>query len=184
MALRHAVMVALSSSDSTGYELSKRFDHSVANFWPASPQQIYRELDRLESDGLATARLVRQQRRPDKRVFSLTAAGHEALGEFIRAETAPTMVRDDLLVKVAGLDPSNRDDVAAAVRRRLEWHEEKLGAYRELRAAALGEISEQEYLAGDPGRPGFGPYLTLMRGIDFEQGSIRWARGILALLER
>ena len=183
MALRHAVMVALSSDESTGYELSKRFDNSVANFWPASPQQIYRELDRLEGDGLATARLVRQERRPDKRVFTLTAAGHEAVDEFIRAETAPTMVRDDLLVKVAGLDESNRDGVAGAVRRRLEWHEEKLSAYRELQSAALGEMSEEDYLAGGPDQPGFGPYLTLMRGIDFEEGSVRWARGVLALLE-
>ena len=68
MALRDAVMVALAGGESTGYELSKRFDHSVANFWPASRQQIYRELDRLEADGLATARRVRQQKRPDKRV--------------------------------------------------------------------------------------------------------------------
>ena len=108
MALRHAVMVALAGGESTGYELSKRFYHSVANFWLASRQQIYRELDRLEEDGLATARRVRQQKRPDKRVFSLTAAGREAIDEFIRSETAPTVVRDDLLVKVAGLDGENR----------------------------------------------------------------------------
>ena len=177
-------MVALSASDSTGYELSKRFDKSVANFWPASRQQIYRELDRLEEDGLATARLVRQERRPDKRIFTLTASGHEALDEFIRAETAPTVVRDDLLIKVAGLDESNRGDVADAVRAGLEWHEEKLSAYRKLRSAALGEMSEREYLAGGPDLPGFGPYLTLMRGIEFEERTVRWAREVLTLLER
>jgi len=184
VALREAVMVALSNSESTGYDLSKRFDNSVANFWPASRQQIYRELDRLEEDGLATARLVRQERRPDKRIFRLTASGHDAVDDFIRAETAPTVVRDDLLVKVAGLDESNRDDVADAVRRRLEWHEAKLGSYRELQSAALGGMSEEEYLAGGPDRPGFGPYLTLMRGIDFEEGSVRWAREVLEILER
>ena len=177
-------MVALSNSESTGYDLSKRFDHSVANFWPASRQQIYRELDRLEEDGLATARLVRQERRPDKRIFSLTASGHEAVDEFIRAETAPTVVRDDLLVKIAALDESNRDDVADALRRRLEWHEEKLSSYRELQSAALGGMGEEEYLAGGTGRPGFGPYLTLMRGIEFEEGTVRWAREVLAILER
>src|SRR5690242_19612668 len=119
-------MVALAGGESTGYELSKRFDHSVANFWPASRQQIYRELDRLEADGLATARRVRQQKRPDKRIFSLTGAGREAIDAFIREQTAPTMVRDDLLVKVAGLNEANREDVAAAVREQLAQHEEKL----------------------------------------------------------
>src|SRR4029079_2408089 len=107
MALKHAVMVALAGGESTGYELSKPFDHSVANFWPASPQQIYRELDRLEADGLAIARRVRQRKRPDKRVFRLTGAGGEAIAGFIRSATAPPVVRDDLLVKVAGLDESN-----------------------------------------------------------------------------
>jgi DNA-binding PadR family transcriptional regulator len=183
MALKHAVMVALAGGESTGYELSKRFDHSVANFWPASPQQIYRELDRLEADGLATARRVRQRKRPDKRVFSLTGAGREAIDGFIRSATAPPVVRDDLLVKVAGLDENNRADVAAAVRDRLAHHERKLGAYRQLEEAVLAGADPDEFLAGGASRPGIGPYLTLRRGIAFEEGSVRWAREVLDLLE-
>lgn len=182
MALRHAVMVALAGGESTGYDLSKRFDHSVANFWPASRQQIYRELDRLEDDGLATARRVRQRKRPDKRVFSLTAAGREAIDEFVRAETSPPIVRDDLLVKVAGLDGGNRGDVAAAVRDRLAGHEEKLAAYRELEAGYLAGADADEVLAAGASRPGIGPYLTLRRGIAFEEESVRWAREVLDLL--
>ena len=183
MALRHAVLVALAGGESTGYELSKRFDHSVANFWPASAQQIYRELDRLEADGLATAQRVRQRKRPDKRVFTLTFAGREAIDEYIRAETPPPAVRDELLVKVAGLDEGNRADVAAAVRARLAHHERKLEAYRGLEEAFLAGADPAEFLAAGPGRPGLGPYLTLRRGIAFEEGSLAWARGVLDLLE-
>lgn len=175
-------MVALAGGDSTGYELSKRFDHSVANFWPASPQQIYRELDRLEADGLAEARRVRQQKRPDKRVFSLTDAGREAITAFIRTDTAPTMVRDDMLVKLAAIDESNREDVAAALRARLARHEEKLEAYRQLRDASLGAASEGDLFAAGPSHPGFGPYLTLKRGIAFEEDNVRWANEVLELL--
>lgn len=175
-------MVALASGESTGYELSKRFDHSVANFWPASRQQIYRELDRLEADGLATARRVRQQKRPDKRVFSLTDAGRAAIDEFVRGPTAPTMVRDDLMVKVAGLSEANREQVAAAVEDQLAHHQRKLEAYRALREAALGGASEKEFLSAGASRPGLGPYLTLKRGIAFERDSIRWAREVLELL--
>src|SRR5437762_1632288 len=39
------------------YELSKRFHVSVANFWSATAQQVYRELDRLEAEGLLRTRL-------------------------------------------------------------------------------------------------------------------------------
>ena len=85
MALKHAILAALQDGEATGYELSKRFDVSVANFWPATPQQIYRELDRLETDGMLEATLVEQSSRPNKRLFSVTSEGHDELAEFIRA---------------------------------------------------------------------------------------------------
>jgi DNA-binding PadR family transcriptional regulator len=40
MALRHAVLAALLEGEVSGYQLAKRFDVSVANFWSASPQQL------------------------------------------------------------------------------------------------------------------------------------------------
>lgn len=183
MALKHAVLSALASEEGSGYELSKRFSTSVANFWPASQQQIYRELDRLESDGLVKARTVRQSKRPDKRVFRITASGSRALGEFIRAPTRPTVVRDDLLVKVASLDRSTAGEVAGAVRARLEENQAKLAMYEGLRDLLLGEGSEEEFLDGGPGRENFGAYLALKRGIAFEKGNIRWAREVLSVLD-
>ena len=92
MALRHAVLAALLEGEASGYQLAKRFDVSVANFWSTTPQQLYRELDRLESDGLVRARLVRQQRRPDKRVFTLTDAGRADLHRFTGCKAMPPSV--------------------------------------------------------------------------------------------
>ena len=183
MALKHAVLAALTSQEGSGYELSKRFDASVANFWPASAQQIYRELDRLEADGLVKARTVRQAKRPDKRVFRVTAAGDRELGEFIRSATKPTVIRDDLLVKVASLSEKNAGDVATAVRERMKPSEEKLAMYESLRAAILGDGTEREFLAAGPGRENFGPYLALKRGIAFEKGNLRWSREVLSVLD-
>ena len=47
MALRDAVLAALLDSEASGYDLAKSFDGSVANYWMATPQQLYRELERL-----------------------------------------------------------------------------------------------------------------------------------------
>ena len=183
MALKHAVLAALTSREGSGYELSKRFDASVANFWPASSQQVYRELDRLEGEGLVRARTVKQEKRPDKRVFSITKGGSRELGEFIRSATRPTVIRDDLLVKVASINPENRDDVATAIRGRLDLSRRKLEMYEGLREAILGNDSEEEFLAAGPAREDFGPYLALKRGIAFERGNIRWAREVLSVLD-
>src|SRR5215210_2134753 len=84
MSLRHAVLAALLEGEASGYELAKRFDVSVADFWSATPQQLYRDLERLELDGLVEARVVEQQRRPNKRVFTLTGAGRDELRAFTR----------------------------------------------------------------------------------------------------
>ena len=179
MALKHAVLAALSDGEATGYELSKRFDVAVANFWSASPQQIYRELDRLESAGLLEARLVEQTGRPNKRIFKLTADGEVELLRFIETDSRPAVIRDDLLVKVAALDDSNAGAVEDAVRGRLDQSIAKLDLYRNLRAMALNGREEAEMLASG-GR--IGGYLALLRGISFEEDDQRWCELVLKVL--
>ena len=182
MALKHAVLAALTSQEGSGYELSKRFDQSVANFWPASAQQIYRELDRLESEGLVRARTVHQVKRPDKRVFKVTASGREELGDFVRGRTRPTVIRDDLLVKIASLNEANSADVSVAVHSRMEASREKLKMYESLRASLLGGRPERDFLATSPRDGNLGVYLALKRGIAFERENSRWAREVLQIL--
>ena len=70
MSLRYALLSLLLDGDATGYDLARRFDASVANFWHALPQQLYQELARMEDDGLVRGKAVVQAARPNKRVFS------------------------------------------------------------------------------------------------------------------
>ncbi|MFE2133098.1 PadR family transcriptional regulator, partial [Streptomyces sp. NPDC059466] len=115
MALRNAVLAALLEGEASGYDLAKEFDASVANFWMATPQQLYRELERMAAEGLIEARLVRQERRPNKRVFSLTAAGRVALRAFTAEPPKPTAIRDELLVTVQSGDAGDDTAVRAAI---------------------------------------------------------------------
>ena len=179
MALRHAVLAALLEGEASGYELSKRFDVSVANFWAATPQQLYRELERLESDGLLDARVVEQERRPNKRVFTLTQPGRDELRAFTEEPARPVAIRDELLGKLQAVDAGDLDAVAAAVSERLEQARGKLGLYDRLREGLLGGASEEEHLRS---AERIGPYLTLMRGRWFERENIRWAEAVLAIL--
>jgi len=48
-------------------------------FWQARHSQIYPELARLEEKGLVTHQVVEQQDRPDKKVYSVTDSGLDAL---------------------------------------------------------------------------------------------------------
>lgn len=181
VALRDAVLAALLEGESSGYDLAKSFHASVANFWTATPQQLYRELDRLAADGLIQARTVQQERRPNKRMYSLTEAGHDAIRAFTARPPKPSTIRDELLIKVNAVDAGDAAAVRDLVADQLHWATEKLARYERMRNRLLGGRTEAEYL-GDAER--VGPYLTLLRGISFEQENIRWAECTLSVLEQ
>jgi DNA-binding PadR family transcriptional regulator len=181
MSLRDAVLAALLEGESSGYDLAKDFDASVANFWMATPQQLYRELDRLAEQGLIEARIVHQQRRPNKRMFSLTEAGRAAIREFTARPPKPSVIRDELMIKVQAVDVGNAQAVRDFIAEGSQWATAKVQRYERLRARILDGCSEDEFLAR---AQRVGPYLTLMRGISFEQENIRWAERALAILEQ
>jgi DNA-binding PadR family transcriptional regulator len=179
--LRHAVLAALMEGEASGYQLAKRFDVSVSNFWSATPQQLYRELERLEQEGLLRGRLVEQQRRPNKRVFTITAAGRAQLHDFIAQPARPTAIRDDLLVKLQAFDDIDTDAIRRAILDRRDRARDKLALYDRLRDDLLGGLTEAAYLR-DAER--VGPYLTLMGGRLYEQQNIDWCATVLEVLER
>jgi DNA-binding PadR family transcriptional regulator len=181
MSLRDAVLAALLEDEYSGYDLAKEFDASVANFWMATPQQLYRELDRLAEQGLIRARVVQQERRPNKRMYSLTDAGREAIRQFTGTAPKPSVIRDELMVKVRAVDAGDQRAVRDSVSERLQWATAKLQRYERLRARMLDGRGEDTYLAE---AEHVGPYLTLLRGISFEQENIRWAEHALTVLEK
>lgn len=171
MALQHAILAALSDGESSGYDLAKMFDVTVANFWSATPQQLYRELDKMEHAGLVHGRVVAQEKRPNKRVFALTDDGRTELHAYTTRAPKPIAIRDELLVQVEALDQADVSAVIGHVQEKLTQAEAKLARYERRRARMLGEDSEDE-LAADPSR--LGPYLTLARGIAFERENVAW----------
>ncbi|MEV7793471.1 PadR family transcriptional regulator [Streptomyces sp. NPDC087512] len=182
MSLKYAVLAALLEGEASGYELSKVFDVSLANFWPATPQQLYRELDRLAGDGLIEARTVPQERRPTKRVFSLTQAGREQLSAFAAEPTRrPAALRDEFLIKMQAMDGVGPEEVRALVEERRSWALGKLARYERVREGLLDGRTEEEYLHG---ADRVGPYLTLAAGITYEQENVRWCERVLTVLER
>src|SRR5690349_22207934 len=102
MALEHAILVSLLERPGSGYELARRFERSIGRFWTATHQQIYRVLKRMESDGLVVAEEIGQDGRPDKRSFSATGPGRDALAGWLRAPVQPEAVRHELAVKIRG----------------------------------------------------------------------------------
>lgn len=180
MSLKYAVLAALLEGEASGYDLAKIFDVSVSNFWAATPQQLYRELERLAADGLIEARVVPQERRPNKRLFTLTDSGRAGLAAFTTKQPRPIAVRDELMVKVQAADLGDTAAVRTHIEERMTWATGKLARYERVRTHLLQGMTEEEFLR-DGER--IGPYLTLLRGISLEEENLRWGERALEILD-
>jgi DNA-binding PadR family transcriptional regulator len=172
MGLRHAVLAALCDEEYSGYQLAKAFDVGVANFWSASPQQLYSELTRLERDGLISGREVVQLDRPNKRVFTVTPAGLEELAKFAVADSKPLSFRDDLLVKIQVIGRLDPEPVIVQLEERAAEASAKLELFGQILRRLRGDLDERTFLRrGEQ----IGPYLTCLGGIRFQEVVRDWS---------
>jgi DNA-binding PadR family transcriptional regulator len=175
MALSHAILAALTECPCSGYDLAKRFDGSVGFFWHASHQQIYRELTKLEDQGLIRAEVIAQTSRPDKKLFHVTPAGTECLQAWMAQPTKGSPLKDELLVKlfVGYLVPP--DTLITTLQQGRSQHAATLAAYQAI---------EQQYFAdADAISPaGQFQYLTLRNGIHYETAWLAWCDEALTTL--
>src|ERR1043166_3201232 len=79
MDVRTICLGILTRGDATGYEIKKLFeDDDYQHFVEASFGSIYPALSRLTEEGLVSVREEAQEKRPDRKVYSITPAGRAA----------------------------------------------------------------------------------------------------------
>jgi DNA-binding PadR family transcriptional regulator len=126
--MRHAVLALLADAPAHGYEikraLEERFGTVIA---PLNAGQVYMTLQRLQRDELVADDAVAQTGKPDKRVYRLTAAGREALEEWLGAPSAPTKLRDDFFMKLVLAHSMGLADPAQLIARQREAYLRSLG---------------------------------------------------------
>lgn len=105
----------LTEGDKTGYEIKRCFEEAFSHFFGAGFGSIYPALAQLTRQGMVTCRSVEQDKRPDKKVYSLTARGRAALLEQLMVTPPRHKVRSEFLVLTyfAHLLPAER--VAAVI---------------------------------------------------------------------
>ena len=129
----------LTEGDKTGYEIKHRFEEAFSHFFGASFGSIYPALAELSRQGLVSCQSVEQDKRPDKKVYSLTEQGERALLAELMATPPRHKVRSEFLVLMyfAHLLPPAR---VAAIIDEMSAHWEPLVA--ELERCAAGAACE------------------------------------------
>jgi DNA-binding PadR family transcriptional regulator len=117
----YVVLGMLRLGKRNGYEIKQLVDRSVRFFWTASYGQIYPELKRLEEGGLVSSADDPQGGR-QRRAYTLTEAGEQALVDWLRADSGPGQeLRDEALLKIFftdAIEPAEAAAIAAAASER------------------------------------------------------------------
>jgi DNA-binding PadR family transcriptional regulator len=168
----YAMLGFLASGESSGYDLARTADRSIAYMWAPSRSQIYKALPRLVALGLATSREVEQRGRPDKAVYRITRSGRAALRAWLEDDAeAPSGGGAVFLLKLllAGAAPPG------AGLRQLEAYQHRL----ERRLAAFEEMEREPAETQT-----VYDRIALAHGIAQARATLGWVENVRPQLER
>ena len=108
MSVKYAMLGILAKKDLHGYELKSSFDEKVGEFWSLNYGQIYTTLDRLEKEDLVTHDRQIQDKRPDRKIYSITRKGRKELHDWLSTPISRVRaLRDEFFIKLVFVDKDN-----------------------------------------------------------------------------
>jgi len=175
-ALGYALLCLLVRDPSTGYDLARRLRRPIGYYWTARHTQIYPELGRLATAGLVTYEAGSGPGPREKKTYSITAAGRDALAEWLVTPPAPRVPKDELLLKTYAVATADPHRMAHLYEVAAETHARRLAEYR-------NQLTDLIDVGADhPGHPSFGNYATLRYGIAIEEMRQAWCRWMASTL--
>ncbi len=173
----------------SGYDIKRLFDHTLAPMWGAAHSQIYKELRRMKERGWVEMEREEQEARPDRKVYTMTQKGREALQVWQAQPADVFQMRDELLLKVlfgtfaapGGLAENLRAGIAAHELRLLEYRQtaQRIPTGDEIRSLGKRPNPYAEQREGDP-------YFALITrfAIEFEKTYLNWLYQTLEFVEQ
>jgi DNA-binding PadR family transcriptional regulator len=173
--LGYALLALLAKQSNTAYELSQRVRRPLGYFWTASYGQIHPQLRELTGAGLLTEESVAGPGPHDKRVYTITAAGLDALAAWAVEAPRQEPSRDELLLKTYAIWTAEPQQARALALAQAATHRQRLAEYTAIRDRLGRE-------AADPSHPDFGSLATVRYGIGYERHRAQWCEWLAAQL--
>ena len=127
MDVRTLCLGILSLGDATGYEIKKMVaEGSFSFFSEASYGSIYPALTKLTEEGLVTFQTTPQNKRPDKKVYNLTADGQAELRQALRRDPGPDKNRSEFLASILFAEAVSPERLSDLIGDRIRQHRQKV----------------------------------------------------------
>jgi len=179
--LAYALLGLLAREPFSGYELAQKMKAPISFFWHAKHSQIYPELAKLEEQGLVNHERVEQQEHPDKKVYTITPAGRDALRRWVTAPMEVPHIRDELILRAYSLWLADPQEASLLFRTHEQRHVEQLRRYEAVQQKIMEEAGALQQQVDSPD---FSSYATLAAGISYERLYSEWCRWVAEQLEQ
>jgi len=170
----YVLLGLLSFGPMTGYDLKATIERTVGHFWQESYGQLYPTLKALHADGLVTL-----DEQPDggrtRKVYGITDAGRDAFRAWLAEPAAPSVVRNEMMLKVFMASLGDAADLRPHLERALAAAQDRADALSAIRHAVAAEP------ATDHQRRCW--LLTVDLGLAGAEATVAWATTALANLE-
>jgi DNA-binding PadR family transcriptional regulator len=169
--MRYPFLAVLAAGPAYGYELRSTLQERFGEVLPPlNAGQVYTTLGRLERDGLVAGQDVVQERRPNKRVYSITDAGRTAIKEWVERPTTRTHLKDEFFLKLVLAAEAGLADARSLIARE--------------RQACLQALRDLDELATSKRQAGAVARLMLEGAALHLEADLKWLDRCEAQLER
>lgn len=166
MSIKYALLGILAEKDMHGYELKSRFDEKVGDFWSLNFGQIYSTLDRLEKEDLVSHDRETQERRPDRKIFSITETGRAELSTWLSTPVSKVRaLRDEFFIKLVFLDKSNPAPILELIEKQKVLHLKQMNLHTKKKLAIKNNKQNFQTLTTE---------LLLDAGLFHTEADIKW----------
>ncbi|MDF2935640.1 MAG: hypothetical protein K0Q90_1013 [Paenibacillaceae bacterium] len=176
--LSYGLLSLIAVEPCTGYDLTQR----IQLFWNANHSQIYPLLAQLEEKGLVRFTLVPQTDKPDKKVYTITPEGKDAVRHWIFEPTDNPVVRDEFALKIFSLFLVDKPAVRSLLEEKMRLLDERLARLNK-RLQQLSERREPGDELYDLASPMFGAQILIEKSIATKYAERDWCLSTLRKLE-
>ncbi len=166
MSVKYAMLGILAEKDLHGYELKSNFDEKIGEFWSLNYGQIYSTLDRLEKEDLVTHDRQSQDKRPDRKIYSITRKGRKELDEWLSTPVNRVRaLRDEFFIKLVFMDKDNPGPVLELIEKQKALYLRQMNHLTHQKVALKKKTKDRTALTTE---------LLMDAGLFHAEADIRW----------
>lgn len=166
MSVKYAMLGILAEKNLHGYELKSSFDEKVGEFWSLNYGQIYTTLDRLEKEDLVTHDRLSQDKRPDRKIYSITRKGRKELEEWLSTPVSRVRaLRDEFFIKLVFMHKNNPEPVLELIEKQKALYLKQMNHLTLQKVALKKRTKDTDFLTTE---------LLMDAGLFHAEADIKW----------